>query len=64
MQPDHAVTASNVNSPERGTNAPSMEPLIPKGVEVSDEEIQAINLTHGKFHGEWNYTIAPNQQPP
>jgi Rhodopirellula transposase DDE domain len=38
--------------------------LYPKGVEVSDEEIRAINLTHDKFHGEWNYTIAPNQQPP
>ncbi|MGH7042600.1 MAG: ISAzo13-like element transposase-related protein, partial [Acetobacteraceae bacterium] len=38
--------------------------LYPKGVEVSDEEIQAINITRDKFHGEWNYTIAPNQQPP
>jgi hypothetical protein len=36
----------------------------PKGVEVSDEELQAINLTRDKFHGEWNYTIAPNQQSP
>jgi len=38
--------------------------LYPKGVEVSDEELQAINITRNKFHGEWNYTIAPNQQPP
>jgi DDE family transposase len=38
--------------------------LYPKGVEVSDEELQAINITRDKFHGEWNYTIAPNQQPP
>jgi hypothetical protein len=38
--------------------------LYPKGVEVSDGEIQAINITRDKFHGEWNYTIAPNQQPP
>ena len=38
--------------------------LYPKVVEVSDEEIRAINLTHDKFHGEWNYTIAPNQPPP
>ena len=36
----------------------------PKGVEVSDEELQAINITRDAFHGEWNYTIAPNQQPP
>jgi hypothetical protein len=38
--------------------------LYPKGVVVSDEEMQAINLTRDKFHAEWNYTIAPNQQPP
>jgi predicted signal transduction protein with EAL and GGDEF domain len=24
--------------------------------------MQAINLTRAEFHGEWNYTIAPNQQ--
>jgi hypothetical protein len=33
-------------------------------VAVSDEEIAAINITRDAFHGEWNYTIAPNQQPP
>jgi Rhodopirellula transposase DDE domain len=38
--------------------------LYPKGVAVSEEELQAINLTRDKFHGEWNYTIAPNQPPP
>jgi hypothetical protein len=38
--------------------------LYPKGVAVSDEEMQAINITRDEFHGEWNYTIAPNQQPP
>ena len=36
----------------------------PKGVAVSDQELQAINITRNKFHGEWNYIIAPNQQPP
>ena len=38
--------------------------LYPKGVKVSDDEMQAINITRGAFHGEWNYTIEPNQQPP
>jgi hypothetical protein len=38
--------------------------LYPKGVQVSEPEMQAINLTRAEFHGEWNYTIAPNQQPP
>ena len=27
-------------------------------------EYPAINITRDIFHGEWNYTIAPNQQPP
>lgn len=38
--------------------------LYPKGVAVCDEEMQAINITRDEFHGEWNYTIAPNQQSP
>jgi hypothetical protein len=38
--------------------------LYPKGIEVSDGEMRAINITRHEFHGEWNYTISPNQQPP
>ena len=38
--------------------------LYPKGIKVTDEEMHAINITRDKFHGEWNYTISPNQQPP
>lgn len=38
--------------------------LYPKGVQVTRHEMQAINLSRDDFHGEWNYTIAPNQQPP
>jgi hypothetical protein len=38
--------------------------LYPKGLKVPDQEIQAINLSRDEFHGEWNYCIAPNQQPP
>lgn len=36
----------------------------PKGVEVSDGEMQAINVARQALHGEWHYTIALNQQPP
>ena len=36
----------------------------PKGIQVSDAEMQAINLTRAEFHGDWNYTIATHQQPP
>ena len=30
-----------------------------KGVEVSDEQLAAVNITRNAFHGEWNYTITP-----
>jgi hypothetical protein len=30
-----------------------------KGVEVSGEEFNAINIKQHAFHGEWNYTISP-----
>ena len=36
--------------------------LYPKGIKVPDEEMQAINISRDEFHGEWNYTISPNQQ--
>lgn len=29
----------------------------PKGIVVSDEEMDAINIIRADFHGEWNYTI-------
>src|SRR5216683_2814396 len=38
--------------------------LYPKGVKVSDADMAAINLKRAEFHGEWNYTISPNDQPP
>jgi hypothetical protein len=38
--------------------------LYPKGIQVTEQEMQAINITHDEFHGEWNYTISANQQPP
>ena len=30
--------------------------LYPKGIRISDEELEAVNLTKASFHGEWNYT--------
>ena len=38
--------------------------LYPKGIEVTDEEMRRINISRDEFHGDWNYTISPNQQPP
>ena len=29
----------------------------PKGITLSDEEMDAININRAEFHGEWNYTI-------
>jgi len=34
--------------------------LYPKGVKVSDAEMAEINLARHEFHGDWNYSIAPN----
>jgi len=34
-----------------------------KGIIVSDEEMDAINITRADFHGEWNYTIRPGDRP-
>jgi hypothetical protein len=36
----------------------------PSGVVVSDADMAAINLKRAEFHGEWNYTISPNDRPP
>ena len=38
--------------------------LYPKGITVTEHEMQAICLARDEFHGEWNYSISPNQQPP
>jgi Rhodopirellula transposase DDE domain len=36
--------------------------LYPKGIAVSDEQIQSLNIKRAEFHGEWNYTIAPSSR--
>jgi hypothetical protein len=36
----------------------------PKGVKVTDLKMRAIDITRDEFHGEWNHSISPNQQPP
>ena len=32
-----------------------------KGIKISDEEFKKINIHRDSFHGEWNYTIAPQK---
>ena len=36
----------------------------PKGVKVTNAEMAALAIERDPFHGEWNYTISPHQQPP
>jgi hypothetical protein len=36
--------------------------IYPKGIEVSDAEMRAINIERDAFHGEWNYTIRPTNR--
>ena len=31
----------------------------PTGIQISDEELAAVNLRRADFHGDWNYTILP-----
>ena len=33
-----------------------------KGIKISDEEMENINIEIDDFHGEWNYTISPNNE--
>jgi len=34
------------------------------GLKVTEREMQAVNIARHNFHGDWNYTISPNHQPP
>src|SRR3954454_10197161 len=34
-----------------------------KGIVVSDQEMESLNITRSAFHGEWNYTIHPSEKP-
>ena len=36
----------------------------PKGIKVTDAEIQAVNRTSDDFHGGWNHTVSPNAPAP
>ena len=36
--------------------------LYPKGIAVTDEEMASFNIVRAEFHGEWNYTIRPNNR--
>ncbi|MEU1949783.1 ISAzo13 family transposase, partial [Streptomyces sp. NPDC020125] len=35
----------------------------PTGIQVSDDEIDALPITRHRFHGDWNYTLHPQHAP-
>lgn len=35
--------------------------LYPKGIKISEKELESINIKRNSFHGEWNYTISPKR---
>ena len=40
-------------------NALLDEDHYPKGLKISDDELAAVNIWKGRFHGEWNYRVRP-----
>lgn len=36
--------------------------IYPTGVKVSDDEMERLNIVRDEFHGEWNYTIKPQEE--
>jgi len=38
------------------------ENSYPKGVKITDAELATVKLTRHAFHGDWNYTIAPQRR--
>jgi len=48
---DEGLTVSAVKDSHR----------YPTGIQVSDEEMTALNLVRDPFHPDWNYTIIPQQ---
>lgn len=41
-------------------NASLDKNIYEKGIKISEEEMQKINIQKNEFHGEWNYKIKPN----
>ena len=31
-----------------------------RGLEITNDQLAAVNLTRHTFHGDWNYTISPS----
>jgi hypothetical protein len=31
-----------------------------RGLEITDDQLAAVNITRNAFHGDWNYTVRPS----
>ncbi|MGZ3329775.1 MAG: ISAzo13-like element transposase-related protein [Xanthobacteraceae bacterium] len=31
-----------------------------RGIDVTDHQLAAVNITRDTFHGDWNYTVIPS----
>ena len=38
------------------------EKRYPKGITITDEQMESINIERHEFHGDWNYTIHPKSK--
>jgi hypothetical protein len=37
------------------------EGQYPTGIQVTDEQVNSIQIERNTFHGEWNYKVRPSQ---
>jgi hypothetical protein len=63
----HQVIISLIAATTTGSGRPVHvrldETEYPKGIKVSDDQLDAVNLQGHAFHPEWNYTISPTAPP-
>jgi Rhodopirellula transposase DDE domain len=59
-----SLIAASTTGSGRAVHVRLDETEYPKGIKVSDEQLQTVNLSGHAFHPEWNYTISPRPSPP
>jgi transposase len=61
----HAVVVNLIGSTRTRTGLRVQAELdtntYPKGIKVTDQVMESVQLKKDKFHGEWNYTISPHR---
>jgi hypothetical protein len=57
------VSLIGATSTEKGLTVKCVvdKKIYEKGIKVTDEEYDAINIKRHTFQGDWNYTIAPQE---